>query len=75
MNDRDPEVDVPDVEPDLVESRAESLLPEELQAGSDDPHAQAQALLEESEERTLDGAAAPGTSIEHRTSDDTVDRT
>ena len=29
------------------------LLPEEKQAGSDDPEAQAEAILEESEERTF----------------------
>ena len=34
-----------------VEHRAE-LLPEELAAGSDDPQAQAEAILEESDERT-----------------------
>lgn len=38
---------------DRVESRAE-LLPEEVAAGSDDPHAQAEAILEESDERTDD---------------------
>ncbi|GAB3261012.1 hypothetical protein [Nocardioides dilutus] len=36
---------------DRVETRAE-LLPEEEAAGSDDPHAQAQAILEESDQRT-----------------------
>lgn len=36
-----------------VESRAE-LLPEERAAGSDDPAAQAQEILEESQERTDD---------------------
>ena len=34
-----------------VQGRAE-LLPEELAAGSDDPQEQAEAILEESEERT-----------------------
>jgi len=38
---------------DRVETRAE-LLPEELAAGSDDPQAQAEAILEESDERTDD---------------------
>jgi hypothetical protein len=38
---------------DRVETRAE-LLPEELAAGSDDPEAQAEAILEESDERTQD---------------------
>jgi len=35
---------------DNVQKRAE-LLPEELAAGSDDPEAQARAILEESEDR------------------------
>jgi hypothetical protein len=34
-----------------IDRRAE-LLPEELDAGSDDPHAQAEAILAESDERT-----------------------
>ncbi|MBA2465064.1 MAG: hypothetical protein H0V42_08845 [Nocardioidaceae bacterium] len=34
-----------------IDSRAD-LLPEELAAGSDDPDAQARAILEESDERT-----------------------
>ena len=36
-----------------IESRAD-LLPEEVTAGSDDPHDQAEAILEESDERTND---------------------
>lgn len=36
-----------------ADSRAE-LLPEEQAAGSDDPHAQAEAILAESDERTDD---------------------
>ncbi|MGN6132801.1 MAG: hypothetical protein ACTHOK_20930 [Nocardioidaceae bacterium] len=36
---------------DRIESRAE-LLPEEEHAGSEDPHDQAEAILEESDERT-----------------------
>ena len=56
-------------DPDRVESRAE-LLPEEAQAGSDNPTAQAEALLEESEERSLH--PEPG---EQRKSEDTVDPT
>ncbi|GAA1915074.1 hypothetical protein [Nocardioides marmoribigeumensis] len=43
MEDRDPR----------VESRAE-LLPEEQVAGSEDPEAQAEAILEESQDRTDD---------------------
>jgi hypothetical protein len=38
---------------DRVDTRAE-LLPEELVGGSDDPHAQAAAILQESDERTDD---------------------
>jgi hypothetical protein len=40
-------------EDDRVESRAE-LLPEEQAAGSEDPTAQAEAILAESDERTED---------------------
>jgi hypothetical protein len=50
---------------DHITSRAE-LLPEEAAAGSDDPHAQAEAILEESQQRTEDpagtGAASAQTS-------------
>lgn len=38
-------------DPDRVETRAE-LLPEEQEAGSDDPEAQAAAILADSDERT-----------------------
>jgi hypothetical protein len=41
--------EVPDDE--HVDHRAQ-LLPEELEVGSDDPQAQARAILEESQERT-----------------------
>lgn len=46
-----PDRDGPD--PDAVASRAE-LLPEEREAGSADPQAQAEAILADSEERTED---------------------
>jgi hypothetical protein len=36
-----------------IDSRAD-LLPEEVAAGSDDPHDQAEAILEDSDERTDD---------------------
>jgi len=52
-----------------VARRAE-LLPEEKKAGSDDPEAQAEAILEESEERTVSRDASPGTHLEHRTAED-----
>ena len=61
--------DTPDPPPEEPsEERAEDLLPEEQAAGSDNPIAQAEAILSESEERTLDPVAE-----EHRTSEDTVD--
>jgi len=43
--------DIPDE--DRVTSRAE-LLPEEVAAGSEDPQRQAEAILEESQQRTDD---------------------
>jgi hypothetical protein len=55
---------------ELVEARAEELLPEEQVSGSDNPEAQAEAILEESEERTLEPEP-----VERRTSGDTVDPT
>ena len=60
----------PEVPPEDVDARAAELLPEEQEAGSDDPESQAEAILEESEARTLDPVAE-----ERRTSDDTVDPT
>lgn len=55
-----------------VDARAAELLPEEQAAGSDDPEAQAAAVLAESDERQADRDAAPGTILEKRTSDETV---
>ena len=40
-----------DRDEDRVDSRT-NLLPEEQEAGSDDPHAQAEEILRESDERT-----------------------
>ncbi|RKN42064.1 hypothetical protein [Micromonospora endolithica] len=54
-----------------IESRAH-LLPEEAAAGSDDPEAQAEAILAESDIREGDRNAAPDTVLERRTSDQTV---
>ncbi|WP_406072398.1 hypothetical protein [Micromonospora sp. NBC_01638] len=56
---------------DRVESRAH-LLPEEAAVGSDDPEAQAEAILAESDIRATDQNAAPDTVLERRTSDQTV---
>ena len=58
--------------PDLVAERADELTPEERAGGVDDPAALADALLTESEERTLDRT---GTAAEHRRSEDTVEPT
>lgn len=52
-----------------VSTRAE-LLPEERAAGSEDPEAQAEAILADSDERASSREAAPGTHLEHRTSED-----
>ena len=55
---------------DAVDSRAEELTAEEKRAGVDDPEALAEAVLSESEARTLD---RDGTAREHRASEDTVE--
>ena len=58
---------------DRISSRAQ-LLPEEQTAGSEDPQAQAAAILEESDERIeTRGAAADGRVMEHRSSEDVAD--
>lgn len=56
-----------------VKARAAELLPEEESTGSDDPEAQAEAILDESDARQGDRDAAPGTNLEHRSSEETVD--
>jgi hypothetical protein len=58
---------------DRIKARADALLPEEEEAGSDDPEAQAAAILDESDEREFerDDPSHPG--LEHRRSEDTVD--
>ncbi len=48
-----PSGDADTVDQDTVNERAH-LLPEELAAGSDDPQLQAEIILQESAERTLD---------------------
>lgn len=55
-----------------VRSRAE-LLPEERNAGSDDPRAQAEAVLADSDERTEVPNAAPDTVLERRSSDEAAE--
>ncbi len=54
---------------DRVADRAE-LLPEEQAAGSDDPEAQAEAILAESDERAASRDAAPDSRVEHRSADE-----
>jgi hypothetical protein len=46
------------------------LLPEEDVAGSEDPAAQTEAILEESDQRTVVRDAAPSSEVERRTSDE-----
>ncbi len=53
---------------DRTGRRAADLLPEEQAVGSADPHAQAEAILTESDERTADQTAAPDSFLEHRSS-------
>jgi len=58
---------------DRTDQRAADLLPEERGAGgSSDPHAQAEAILAESDERETDRETAPGSRWEHRTSEQTI---
>jgi len=71
MTDSTP-VPQPAVDDELVQSRAE-LNADEREAGSDDPVAQARVILEDSEARVEDRDAAPGSFVEHRTSDETVE--
>jgi hypothetical protein len=59
-----------DTASDRVDARADQLLPEETEAGSDDAQAQAHAILEESDDRQDDGVAGPDAEVEHRTSVD-----
>lgn len=58
---------------DRIKARAEALLPEEEEAGSDDPVAQAAAILDESDEREFERDDPTGEGLEHRRSEDTVD--
>jgi hypothetical protein len=58
---------------DRVAQRAAELTAEEQTAGSDDPGAQAEAILAESDERQANRESAPSTHLEHRTTDETVE--
>lgn len=68
--DHTPHPEVPD---HLVAQRAAELTPEEREAGSADPEAQARAILEDSEERLIEAGEHPRSSGERRTSDETTD--
>jgi hypothetical protein len=65
-------VETPDAEDDRVASRADHLLPEETAASSEDANGQAEAILAESDDRSED-RAAPGSFVEHRTSDEATE--
>lgn len=61
---------------DRSEQRADEILPEERAAGSDDPEAQAEAVLADSDVRAneRDGEEAEGEDrFEHRSSEETVE--
>ncbi|HWI42433.1 MAG TPA: hypothetical protein VNS81_02360 [Nocardioides sp.] len=53
-----------------VEERADQLWPEERAAGSDDPHAQAEAILRESDERVEDPEGTGAASVQTSTPDE-----
>ena len=56
-----------------VQSRADSLTADELEAGSDDPHAQAEAILADSDARAENRVSPPGKPVESGQSDDNVE--
>jgi len=58
------------IDDERVNERAAELLPEELAVGSDDPQAQAEALLRDSDDRENYRETAPDLRIEHRTSEE-----
>jgi len=60
-------------DPKRVQSRADTLSSDEQEAGSDDPYAQAEAILTESDARAENRVAPPGKPVEHGHSDDNVD--
>ena len=62
-------------DPSRVEQRAEELLSDEVEAGSDDPLAEAEEILAESDERTDHREQELEESAERRRSEDTVDPT
>lgn len=65
-------METPDETSDRVASRA-ALLPEEAVAGSEDAKGQSAAILADSDERTENRDGAPGSFVEHRTSDEATE--
>lgn len=63
----------PALDDDRVASRAAGLTAEEKQAGSDDPEAQARAILADSEDRMIEQSENPEDSGERRTSDEATE--
>ena len=57
---------------DRVRSRAQSLTADELEAGSDDPHAQAKAILADSDARSEDRVPPHAKPVESGQSNDNV---
>jgi hypothetical protein len=57
------------IDDERISDRAD-LLPEERAAGSDDPQAQAAAVLQDSDDREEYRETAPDLRIEHRSSDE-----
>jgi hypothetical protein len=70
MNDED--MSEVDVDEERVATRAGELIGDEDEVSSEGAKAQARAILEDSEVRTRDRDAAPGSFVEHRRSEDTV---
>jgi hypothetical protein len=62
-----------DRDDERVRDRAGELLPEEVAAVSDDPQAQAEAVLHDSDDREGYRETAPDLRIEHRTGDEAGD--
>jgi hypothetical protein len=58
------------IDDERAHDRAEHLLPEERVAGSDDPEAQARAVLEDSDDREQYRETEPDLRIDHRTADE-----
>ena len=55
------------------QKRARNPLPEELHAGTDNPDDQTAQILSDSDARQADRNSAPGTHLEDRRSEETVD--